>query len=47
MSEAERETEGGSAAEKFTIVLNTADLNVNELSAYCRESGLHPEQIER
>jgi hypothetical protein len=28
-------------------VLETAGLNANEVSAYCRERGLYPEQVER
>lgn len=32
--------------EKFRIVLETAPMNEAELSAYCRERGLYPEQIE-
>ena len=33
--------------DKFTVVLETAGLNATELSAYCRERGLYPEQVER
>ena len=29
------------------MVLETAGLNATELSAYCRERGLYPEQVER
>ena len=43
----EREPEGWSAADKFTVVVETAGLNSTELSAYCRERGLYPEQVER
>ena len=43
----EKEPEGWSAADKFTVVLETAGLNATELSAYCRERGLYPEQVER
>ena len=43
----QREPEGWSAADKFTVVLETAGLNATELSAYCRERGLYPEQVER
>ncbi len=43
----EKELEGWSAADKFTVVLETAGLNAIELSAYCRERGLYPEQLER
>jgi transposase-like protein len=32
--------------EKFRIVLETAPMNEAELSAFCRERGLYPEQIE-
>ena len=39
----EKEPEGWSAAEKFTVVIETAGLNATELSAYCRERGLYPE----
>jgi len=35
----EKEPEGWSAADKFTVVLETAGLNATELSAYCREGG--------
>jgi len=43
----EKEPEGWSAAAKFTVVLETAGLNASELSGYCRERGLFPEQVER
>ena len=43
----EKEAESWSAADKFTVVLETAGLNATELSAYCRERGLYPEQVER
>ena len=43
----EKEPEGWSAADKFTVVFETAGLNATELSAYCRERGLYPEQLER
>ena len=36
----EKEPEGWSAADKFTVVLETAGLNATQLSAYCRERGL-------
>ncbi len=32
---------------KFTVVLETAGLNATELSAYCQERGLFPEQVVR
>jgi transposase-like protein len=43
----ERDPEGWSATDKFTVVLETAGLNATELGAYCRERGLFPEQVER
>jgi len=43
----EKEPEGWSAADKFTVVLETAGLNDIELGAYCRERGLFPEQVSR
>mgnify|MGYP000518181485 CR=1 FL=1 len=33
--------------DKFAVVLETASLNAQELSEYCRTKGLYPEQIER
>jgi transposase len=39
--------DGRSAADKFMDVLETAGLNATELSAYCRERALYPEQVER
>jgi uncharacterized small protein (DUF1192 family) len=42
-----KDPEGWSAADKFTVVLETAGLNGTELSSYCRERGLYPEQVER
>ncbi len=43
----EKEPEGWSATDKFTVVIESAGLNATELSAYCRERGLYPEQVER
>ena len=43
----EKEPEGWSAADKFTVVLETPGLNATELSAYCRQKGLYPEQVDR
>ena len=43
----EKEPEGWSAADKFTVVLETAGLNATELNAYCRQKGLYPEQVDR
>ncbi len=42
-----KEPYGWNAADKFTMVLDIAGLNANELSAYCRERGRYPEQVER
>jgi transposase-like protein len=39
--------EGWNAADKFTVVLETAGMNATELGAYCRERGLFPEQVDR
>ena len=36
---------GWSASDKFAAVVETAALNQAELSAWCRERGLYPEQI--
>ena len=47
MPASEKDPEGWGATDKFTVVLETAGLNVTELSAYCRERGLYPEQVER
>ena len=47
MPASEKEPEGWSAADKFTVVLETAGLNATELSAYCRQKGLDPEQVDR
>jgi len=43
----EKNPEGWSAADKFTVVLESAGLNATELSAYCRKRGLSPEQLSR
>jgi transposase len=43
----ERDPEGWTATDKFTVVLETAGFIVTELSAYCHERGLFPEQVER
>ena len=40
-------TENWSSEEKFRVVLETALLSEIELSTYCRERGIYPEQIER
>ena len=43
----EKDPDGWSAADKFTVVLESAGLNATELSGYCRDRGLFPEQVER
>jgi hypothetical protein len=43
----EKDPEGWGSTDKFTVVLETAGLNTTELSAYCRERGLYPEQVQR
>ena len=36
-----------SSQDKFAVIVETASLNAQELSEYCRSKGLYPEQIER
>lgn len=36
-----------SSQEKFRVVLETAAMNEAELSKYCRENGLYPEEVRR
>jgi len=43
----QKDPEGWWPADKFTVDLETAGLNTTELSAYCRERGLYPEQVDR
>jgi transposase-like protein len=43
----QKDPEGWGSADKFTVVLETAGLNATELSGYCRERGLFPEQVDR
>lgn len=45
MPDGDRTSAGWSAADKFAAVVETAALNEAELSAYCRQKGLYPEQI--
>ena len=42
-----KDPESWGTTDKFTVVLETAGLNATELSAYCRERGLYPQQVER
>jgi transposase-like protein len=41
-----REAEGWSARDKFAAVVETAPMNEVERSAYCRERGLYPQQLD-
>ena len=43
----EKDPDGWSAADKFTVVLESAGLNTSELGAFCRERGLYPVQVDR
>ncbi len=47
VSASQKNPEGWGPADKFTVVLETAGLNTTELTAYCRERGLYPEQVDR
>lgn len=47
LSACEKDPEGWCTTNKFTVVLETDGLNTTELSAYCRERGLYPGQVER
>ena len=40
-----KSSENWDSRAKFTVVLEAAALNANELSAYCRRKGLYPEQV--
>ena len=41
-----KDPEGWGATDKFTVLLETAGFNPTELSAYCRERCLYPDQVE-
>ena len=43
----QKNPDGWSPADKFTVVLESAGLNATELGVYCRERGLFPEQVGR
>ena len=45
LPDGDQSPEGWTAADKFAAVVETAALNEAELSAWCRERGLYPEQI--
>ena len=42
----EKDPDRWSAADKFTVVVETAGFNTTELSSYCRERGLFAEQAD-
>ncbi len=46
MPASEKDPEGWGASDKVMVVFETTGLNTTELSAYCRERGLYPEQVE-
>jgi transposase-like protein len=43
----QKDPEGWSPADKFTVVLETTGLNTTKLNGYCRERGLFSEQVNR
>jgi transposase-like protein len=45
LPDGDRTPEGWGTGDKFAAVLETAAMNEAELSAYCRERGLYPDQI--
>ncbi len=45
LPEGDQTPAGWTAADKFAAVVETAALNEAELSAWCRERGLYPEQL--
>ena len=45
MPDADMTPQGWGSSDKFAAVLETAALNESELSAYCRERGLYPNQV--
>ena len=47
LPEGDQTPEGWTAVDKFAAVVETAALNEAELSAWCRERGLYPEQIQQ
>jgi transposase-like protein len=46
MPDGESSPEGWNASDKFAAVVETAAMNEAELSVYCRERGLYPNQIQ-
>ena len=47
MPDGDSTPEGWCAADKFAAVVETAAMNEAELSSYCRQKGLYPQQIEQ
>ena len=47
MPDGDRTPAGWNAADKFAAVVETASMNEAQLSTYCRERGLYPEQIQQ
>jgi transposase-like protein len=45
MPDSDTSPEGWNAADKFAAVVETATMNEADLSSYCRERGLYPDQI--
>jgi len=45
LPDGDQSPEGWSTADKFAAVVETAALNEAELSAWCRERGLYPDQV--
>ena len=45
MPDSDTTPKGWASTDKFAAVLETAALNESELSAYCRQRGLYPDQI--
>ncbi|WP_254933525.1 helix-turn-helix domain-containing protein [Cyanobium sp. WAJ14-Wanaka] len=41
----QKDPESWGSTDKFTVVVETAGFNATELSGYCRERGLYPEQV--
>ena len=45
LPDGDRTPEGWTAGDKFAAVVETASMNEEALSAYCRDRGLYPDQI--
>ena len=43
----QKDPEGWGPTDKFTVVLETADLNANEMGGYCRKRGHFADQVAR